>query len=391
MSQKSIYLDHAATTFPYPEVIEIMKNQLETAFGNPSSSHALGRKSKALVESARKSIARLMGCQAKEIIFTSCGTEADAWILQAAVRDLGVTRIITSSIEHQAVIANVEDLAKQDITVDYVDYLENGEVSLDHLAYLLAESDQKTLVSLMHVNNEIGNLTPIDQVADICHEHKALFHCDAVQSIGKLPIDLSKEKVDFLAASAHKFHGPKGVGFAYVRDQHQLKPIILGGEQERGRRAGTENITLITGMEKALAKKIESQQNDRTKVLELKHYFISQLQQHIPDVVFNGTCLDDAKSADHIVNIRIPITETQEGMLLFQMDLKGILCSRGSACQSGAQKTSYVLKEIYPHEELLPNLRFSFDASNTKEELDFCIEQIKEAVSKNPLKSGAES
>ena len=198
---------------------------------------------------------------------------------------------------------------------------------------------------------------------------------------------LSQSKVDFLAASAHKFHGPKGVGFAFVREQHQLKPMLLGGEQERGRRAGTENITLITGMEKALALKIDNQKKDRKKVLELKHYFIDQLQQEIPQVVFNGTCLDDAKSADHIVNIRIPVKETQEGMLLFQMDLKGILCSRGSACQSGAQTTSYVLKEIYPDEDLLPNLRFSFDASNTIEEIDICIDQLKELVEKNPLAS----
>ena len=391
MSKNSIYLDHAATTFPYPEVIEVMKDQLETAFGNPSSSHAMGRRSKALVENARKSIAQLMGCQAKEIVFTSCGTEADAWILQAAVRDLGVKRIITSSIEHQAVLANVEDLVEQNVQIDYVDYLENGEISLDHLERLLTESEEKTLVSLMHVNNEIGNLTPIDQVADICHYHQALFHCDAVQSVGKLPIDLSKTKVDFLAASAHKFHGPKGVGFAFVRDGHLLKPMILGGEQERGRRAGTENITLITGMEKALALKIRNQKEDRNQVLKLKHYFIDRLQREIPQVVFNGTCLDDTKSADHIVNIRIPVKETQEGMLLFQMDLKNISCSRGSACQSGAQKTSYVLKEIYPDEDLLPNLRFSFDASNTIEELDHCIEQLKDIVKKNPLESSAKS
>ena len=385
MIQPSIYLDHAATTFPYPEVIESMKEQLETAYGNPSSSHALGRKSKALVENARKSIAQLMNCQAKEIIFTSCGTEADAWILQSAVRDLGVERIITSSIEHQAVLANVENLTYQNVKIDYVNYLENGEISFDHLERLLAEDKKKTLVSLMHVNNEIGNLTPIDQVGKICHKYQALFHCDAVQSIGKLPIDLSKLKVDFLAASAHKFHGPKGVGFAFVREKYQLKPMILGGEQERGRRAGTENITLITGMEKALSIKVNNLEADRKKVLQLKHYFIEKLQREIPQVVFNGTCLDDTKSADHIVNIRIPVKETQEGMLLFQMDLKGIMCSRGSACQSGAQTTSYVLKEIYPQEELLPNLRFSFDASNTKKELDYCVDQLKKIVEKNPL------
>jgi len=385
MNQEPIYLDHAATTFPYPEVIESMKDQLKTVYGNPSSSHALGRKSKAMVENARKSIAQMMGCQAKEIIFTSCGTESDAWILQSAVRDLGVNRIITSSIEHQAVLANVEVLEGQSIQIDYVNYLENGEISLDHLERLLAKSKEKTLVSLMHVNNEIGNLTPIDQVGDICHNYQALFHCDAVQSVGKLPIDLKETKVDFLAASAHKFHGPKGIGFAFVRDKHQLKPLISGGEQERGKRAGTENITLITGMAKALSIKFNNLKADRKKVLQLKHYFIEQLRQEIPQVVFNGTCLDDTKSADHIVNIRIPVKETREGMLLFQMDLKGIMCSRGSACQSGAQTTSYVLKEIYSLENLMPNLRFSFDASNSKEELDYCVDHLKKIVAKNPV------
>ena len=385
MNQNPIYFDHAATTFPYPEVIDVMKEQLATAYGNPSSSHALGRKSKALVEKARRFIAQHLGCQAKEIFFTSCGTEADAWVLQAAVRDLGVQRIITSSIEHQAVLANVEQLSKQNIKVDHLKYEIDGEISLAHLKKLLEGSDQKTLVSLMHVNNEIGNLSPIDEIADLCQEHQALFHCDAVQSIGKLPIDLGQTQLDFLAASAHKFHGPKGVGFAFIREGHQLQPMILGGEQERGKRAGTENVTLITGMAKALDIKLDNLSEDRQKVLKRKHYFINQIKKAIPGIIFNGNCLDDTKSADHIVNIRIPVKETQEGMLLFKMDLNGIMSSRGSACQSGAQTTSYVLKEIYPQEDLLPNLRFSFDASNTFEEIDHCLRELKSIVEQNPV------
>ena len=385
MNQNPIYFDHAATTFPYPEVIDVMKEQLATAYGNPSSSHSLGRKSKALVENARRSIAQHLGCQAKEIFFTSCGTEADAWVLQAAVRDLGVQRIITSSIEHQAVLANVEQLSREKIKVDHIKYEADGEISLAHLKELLEGSDQKTLVSLMHVNNEIGNLSPIDEIADLCKEHQALFHCDAVQSIGKLPIDLHGTKIDFLAASAHKFHGPKGVGFAFIREGHQLQPMILGGEQERGKRAGTENVTLITGMAKALDIKFDNLSEDRQKVLKRKHYFIDQIKKAIPGIIFNGNSLDDTKSAEHIVNIRIPVKETQEGMLLFQMDLKGIMCSRGSACQSGAQTTSYVLKEIYPQEDLLPNLRFSFDSANTFEEIDHCVRELRSIVEQNPV------
>lgn len=385
MEQNPIYFDHAATTFPYPEVIEVMKEQLATAYGNPSSSHSVGRKSKALVENARRSIAQHLDCQAKEIFFTSCGTEADAWVLQAAVRDLGVERIITSSIEHQAVLANVEQLSEQDIKLDHVKYEVDGEISLAHLKELLEDSDQKTLVSLMHVNNEIGNLSPIDEIADLCQEHQALFHCDAVQSVGKLPIDLNKTKIDFLAASAHKFHGPKGVGFAFIREGHQLRPMILGGEQERGKRAGTENMTMITGMAKALDIRFDNLSEKRRKVLKRKHYFIDQLKESIPGIIFNGNCVDDTKSADHIVNIRIPVKETKEGMLLFQMDLKGIMCSRGSACQSGAQTTSYVLKEIYPQEDLLPNLRFSFDTSNTFEEIDYCVRELRSIVEQNPV------
>jgi cysteine desulfurase len=385
MEQNPIYFDHAATTFPYPEVIDVMKEQLATAYGNPSSSHSVGRKSKALVENARRSIARYLGCQAKEIFFTSCGTEADAWVLQAAVRDLGVQRIITSSIEHQAVLANVEQLSRQNIKVDHIKYEADGEISLAHLKELLEDSDQKTLVCLMHVNNEIGNLSPIDEIADLCQEYQALFHCDAVQSVGKLPIDLHKTRIDFLAASAHKFHGPKGVGFAFIREGHQLQPMILGGEQERGKRAGTENLTLITGMAKALDIRFDNLSEKRRKVLKHKHYFIDQIKEAIPGIIFNGNCLDDTKSAEHIVNIRIPVKETKEGMLLFQMDLKGIMCSRGSACQSGAQTTSYVLKEIYPQEDLLPNLRFSFDTSNTFEEIDYCVRELRSIVEQNPV------
>ena len=378
---KHIYLDNAATTALRPEVIERMTQVLQNNYGNASSTHSFGRSSKALLEQCRKNIASYFNVSASEIVFTSGGTEADNLALRSAVRDLGVTEIITSKIEHHAVLHTSEQLQKEyKIAIKYVNVDDCGQIDYSHLEELL-QSSTKAVVSLMHINNEIGNILDIDRVANLCKVYNALFHTDTVQSVGHFKIDLKEIPVDFLAASAHKFHGPKGVGFCFVRKESGLKPLIFGGEQERGYRAGTESIHNIVGLDEALKLAYSNLEVEKKYVSGLKDHFIQQIKTHVPKATFNGGCADTIHSTYTLVNVCLPIAPEKAPMLQFQLDLKGIACSKGSACQSGSSQQSHVLTEILNDEKLKkPSVRFSFSIYNTKEEIDYVIKVLKDFV-----------
>ena len=376
-----VYFDNAATTPLYPEVVEKITEVLSNTYGNPSSTHALGRGAKSLIEYSRKQIAKELNALPSEIIFTSGGTEADNFILHSCVRDLGVQVVISSLIEHHAVLHTLEVLAKEyPIQIVYVNLTERGDIDLQHLKNLLEQyTEKKVLVSLMHLNNEIGNILPLKEVATLCKEKGAYFHSDTVQSVGHYSINLQEIPVDFITASAHKFHGPKGVGFAFIRKGIVLHSIITGGEQEKGLRAGTEAVHNIVGMEVAFNLCYKNLDKNTEKLKNLKQYFIHQLKHHFPEIVFNGTSESLEESSYAIVNVGFPALQHQDNTLLFQLDLKGIACSKGSACQSGSVQVSHVLSAFMPKEALqYPSLRFSFSAFNTIEEVDFLIESLKE-------------
>jgi len=379
---KNVYLDNAATTQVREGVIHKMQEALSNFYGNPSSTHSFGRSAKTGVESARKTIAKYMNAHPSEIIFTSGGTEADNMILRCAVRDLGVQTIITSKIEHHAVTHTVEELEeKQNIQLSYVNLDEYGSPDLVHLEELLKKDDSKKLVSLMHINNEIGNKLDIGKVSKLCKENDALFHSDTVQSIGHYMWDIEQIPIDFMAAAAHKFHGPKGVGFAYIKRNSGMKPMISGGAQERGSRAGTESYHNIIGLEEAFINAYDNLEEEKAYVIGLKRHFLEAVQKEIPGVKFNGLSGDIEKSTYTLVNLRLPVDEQKALMLLFHLDMKGVACSQGSACQSGSGKGSHVLNEILSADELKkPSLRFSFSKYNTKEELDYAIAVLKEFV-----------
>jgi cysteine desulfurase len=379
---ENIYLDNAATTQIREEVIKRMQDALSDYYGNPSSTHAFGRTAKTAVESARKTIASQLNAHPSEIIFTSGGTEADNMILRSAVRDLDVETIITSKIEHHAVLHTSEDLVKEcGIVLQFVDLDAYGNPNLTHLEQLLQTDDTKKLVTLMHVNNEIGNLLPIDEVANLCKTNGALFHSDTVQSIGHFEWDVQKTPIDFMVAAAHKFHGPKGVGFAFIRKNSGLKPLISGGSQERGYRAGTESVHNIVGLEEAFKLAYENLKDEKEYVTGLKKYFIDNMTKNIPGVTFNGLSGDLEKSTYTLVNLCLPISQERALMLLFHLDIKGIACSKGSACQSGSDAGSHVLNEVLREEDLKkPSLRFSFSKYNTTKELDYAIGVLKEFV-----------
>lgn len=377
---RQVYLDSAATTQMRTEVIDEMTRVMQDVYGNPSSTHSYGRSAKSLIENARKNIASQLGVTAAEIIFTSGGTEADNLAIHSCVRDLGVQRIITTKIEHHAVLYIVDYCKEKYGThVEYLDLQDCGTPSYDHLQELLQDESQKTLVSLMHINNEIGNKLDIDRVGNMCKKYNTLFHSDCVQSIGHYEMDFSTLPVDFTAVSAHKFHGPKGVGFAFIRKGTGLKPLILGGAQERGYRAGTESVHNIVGMDKSLSMAYENLEKEREYVKGLKDYFKAQLLEKIPGVKFNGNCGDHENSTFTLLNVCLPCPADKAAMLLFTMDLKGIACSKGSACQSGSQKGSHVLTNVLADEDLnKPSLRFSFSIFNTKEELDYVVDVLVE-------------
>lgn len=371
---KKVYLDNASTTAIRPEVIQEMVQIMTNDFGNPSSTHSFGRNTKTIIELSRKNIAKHLNCSAQEIIFTSSGTESNNWILRSVVKDLKIQRIITSKIEHHAVLHAVLALQLEfGIQVDYVKVNVDGSIDLTHLSSLLSD-EKKTIVSLMHVNNETGSILDLDRVGVICKQYGSLFHSDTVQSVGKTEIDLQKIPVDFILASAHKFHGPKGVGFAFIRKNSGLQPLIFGGEQEKGLRAGTEAVHQIAGMAMALSLSYENLEADRKYIYDLKMYLIEQLEIHFSGFKING------KKEDfyNIINIILPFSADKTAMLLFTLDMKGIAVSRGSACQSGSVKPSHVLKEMLSETDLkLPNLRISFSHYNTKEDIDWLLESLK--------------
>jgi len=371
-----IYLDNAATTPIFPEVVDVMHHTMQTNFGNPSSVHAAGRTAKAKIESARKYIANEFGTLPQEIIFTSGGTEGDNTILKCAVHHLGIKHIISSPIEHHAVLHPLEHLAEQQlITLHMVKVLSNGLPDMNDLERLLSEIPSQKLVSLMHINNEVGTILDLEAVGTLCHKYDALFHSDTVQSIGHFPLILGELPVDFAVAAAHKFHGPKGIGFLYVRKQTGLGALLLGGAQERGMRAGTESVHNIVGMEMALRISHESLEADTAKLKSLKTYCIAKLQQALPGTVFNGACSDFDTSTHTIVNARLPLSEKKAQLLAFHLDLQGVCCSKGSACQSGSESGSHVLQVLLTEEEnKFPSLRFSFSAYNTKVEIDILID-----------------
>lgn len=375
----NVYLDNAATTPIAPEVVEAMIPVLKDVFGNPSSSHSFGRKSKALIETSRRSIAKHLNCQPSELIFTSGGTEADNMALYAAVHHLGVKHIITSSLEHHAVGHTVEAIQKyNNVRVSYVKVDTDGHIDLRDLEQLL-QTDEKTLVSLMHANNEIGTLLPLERVNALCKKYKACFHSDTVQTMGHYAFDLQELNIDFITCAAHKFHGPKGVGFLYVNKNTRIGSLIHGGSQERGLRGGTENVYGIVGLAKAMDLAYEDVKAHQEHVQALKTYMINQLKDYFGEIGFHGDITPEG-SLYTVLNVCFPKTE-KGGLLLFTLDLKGVAVSGGSACTSGAAKGSHVLEGIAA-DMSHPNARFSFSRYTTKAEIDYALEQIKTVFEK---------
>ncbi len=372
-----VYLDNAATTPMDDQVRERVCEVMRENYGNPSSIHEQGRQSRTIVEKARKSVANILEVAPGEIFFTSGGTEADNMALNCAVFHRGVNHIITSKIEHHAVLHPIERLEQLGyVVVDYVKLTERGHIDLNHLEELLQQNkDKNTMVSLMHANNEIGNLLDIQQAGQLCEIYQALFHSDTVQTVAHLPIAIKDSKLDFMTASAHKFHGPKGIGFIYINNEVQVKPFIHGGSQERNMRGGTENIYGIAGLAKAMEISYEELESQKAQVQELKDYMQNRLQESIPDVAFNGD-VSPENSLYTVLNVGLPSSPNAE-MLLFNLDIEGVSASGGSACSSGSDIGSHVLNEILGEENDRINVRFSFSKYNTKEEIDFTVDKLK--------------
>lgn len=367
-----IYFDHAATTPLDPEVARIMLATMQDLPGNPSSIHQEGRKARARIEQARKAVAGVLQASIGEIFFTSCGTESNNMALKCAVRDLGIRRIISTRTEHHAVLHCLHRLADEKVQIDFLRQQENGEVDLDHLSDLLsANHPEKTLVSLMHANNEIGTLLPLATVADLCAQHGALFHSDTVQTVGYYPIDVSRTPIHFLTGSAHKFYGPKGAGFIYINGDHLLQPFIDGGAQERNMRGGTENLYGIIGMAEALMRKHEHMDAQREHIADLQQYLADRLREIVPNIAFNGDPFGNGHYK--ILSAAFPATE-KANMLLLNYDIAGISVSGGSACSSGADAGSHVLDALRPGDERT-TIRFSLSHHNTREEVDQVVAQ----------------
>ena len=378
----TIYLDNAATTKVRDEIVDTMSTIIKNEYGNPSSTHSYGRSSKSIVETSRKEIAALLNVSSSEIIFTSGGTEGDNMILRNCVKNLNVKHIISSKIEHHAVTHTIDYLLTcNDIKITYVKIHSNGDIDYDDLESILESSSEKTLVSLMHINNELGNISNIKLISDLCKKYNALFHSDTVQSIGHYDLDFNKLQLDFFVASAHKFHGPKGVGFAFVRKNTKLGSFITGGMQEKGFRAGTESVHNIYGMSEALKISLKNLVNEKKYVTEIKNYFISKISNEIKGVKFNGTSGEADKSTYTLVNVLLPIDKKTGGLFMFKLDMKGIACSKGSACQSGSDNGSHVLNEIQNKQDNENiSLRFSFSIFNTKKDIDYTILELKKLI-----------
>jgi len=372
-----IYFDNAATTPLAPEVVEAMLPYMTTHFGNPSSIYSYGRESRLAIETARKTVAKLLNAHPGEIFFTSGGTESNNTAILSAIRDLGCRHILSSKIEHHAVLHTVEHYGcSDDVSMSFVELLPNGHVDLEDLEKQLSELKVRCLVTLMHANNEIGNLLDINAVGEICKKYDAIFHSDCVQTVGHYPLDLRKTPVHFISGAGHKFHGPKGVGILYINDNVKIQPFIFGGGQERNMRAGTENLYGIIGFAKALELAMANHEKDRNYVQGLKTYMMEELQKHIPGVVFNG---DQAGRCLYtVLSVAFPKTEKSE-MILFNLDMHNICVSGGSACSSGADVGSHVIREINNNPNLV-TVRFSFSKNNDKTEVDRVVEKLKELI-----------
>lgn len=373
-----IYLDNAATTPLSAEVIDAMVDVMKINFGNPSSTHTLGQEAKILIENVRRQVADYLKVSPAEIIFTSCGTESNNMIIQSCVNHLGVQRIITSPMEHKCVAETVLDMKKRyGVEVSYLRPNRKGDFDLSQLEELLENSDKKTLVCLMHANNEIGNLLDLKKVAEICKKNNSLYHSDTVQSMAHMEIDFDDIQVDFASCSAHKFHGPKGSGFAFIRKASGLKGIITGGPQERSLRAGTENVCGIVGLGKALELSLTNMEKYDSHIKEIKKYTIDRLSTEIGGVKFNGRSAEEDASLCTVLSVLLPFKDPMIGL---KLDMKGIAISQGSACSSGATKPSMVMMMILDEEEMenCTPLRVSFSHLTTKAEIDSLVEALQE-------------
>jgi cysteine desulfurase len=372
-----IYFDNAATTALDPVVLDSMMPYLTEKFGNPSSIYSYGRETRMAIEQSRKTVAKILNAHPAEIFFTSGGTESSNTAIMASVRDLECKHIITSSIEHHATLHTVEYINKLGLAkVSYVKLLPDGHVDLDDLEKLLASTDQKTLVTLMHANNEIGNILDIHAVGELCKLYNAIFHSDTVQTVGHYPFDLRNTPVHFITGAAHKFHGPKGVGLLYINENVRITPFIHGGGQERNMRAGTENLYGIVGFAKALELATADYDNSSAYIGTLKYYMLEELKKYIPGVAFNGDVFGN--SLYTVLNVSFPKTERSE-MLLFNLDINNICASGGSACTSGADAGSHVIRAINNNPNQIA-VRFSFSRHNTKDEIDQVVAKLKELM-----------
>jgi len=374
-----IYFDNAATTAMDQDVLSAMMPYMTEKFGNPSAIYSYGRETKMAIENARKSVAKILHANPGEIFFTSGGTESSNTSIHASVRDLGCKRIISSPIEHHATLHTVEYLHKTgQAALSFVKLTPNGHVDMQSLEELLAASTDKALVTLMHANNEIGNLLDVKAVGELCRKYNAIFHCDMVQTIGHYPINLHDIYIHFASSAGHKFHGPKGVGILYVNEDIKIQPLLNGGAQERNMRAGTENLYGIVGYAKALEMATERYEQDSQYILELKQYMIAQLRNTFPNILLNGDA--EGNSLYTVLNVGFPMTEKSD-MLLFNLDMAGICVSGGSACSSGANSISHVIKELYPENaaDIVP-IRFSFCRHNTKAEVDTVVAKLQGMV-----------
>lgn len=368
-----IYLDNAATTPLSKEVLEAMMPWMTEHYGNPSSIHSEGRRARTAIEQARRTIAKCLNASLGEIFFTSCGTESNNWALKSAVRDLGVQRIITTKAEHHCVLHATDALKQyQNIEIIYLTLSKEGHISLEELQNYLSGSDKKTLVSLIHANNEIGTILDIKKVGDLCLAHQAFFHTDTVQTLGYYPIDVQALNISFLSGSGHKFHGPKGIGFLYINGDNIIKPYIDGGAQERNMRAGTENLHGIVGLAKALEIVSTNRAAYQTHIEGLKSHMIEALKASFEDIRFNG---DLEQGHYKILSVSFPPTPKTE-MLVMGLDIAGISASGGSACSSGAEHDSHVIEAIGGDIDR-KTIRFSFSSYNTKEQIDIVINKIK--------------
>lgn len=374
-----IYLDNAATTPMLPEVIEVMVESMQKNYGNPSSVHAVGREAKSALVMSRKNIANHFKCTTNEIVFTSGGSESINMVLMNAVMELGVKTLVTSPIEHHAVIHTLEYLVdKFGINIKYVKVDERGIVDYADLEEILANHPEKKLVSLMMVNNEVGSLLDLNKVGEICRRQQTLFMSDTVQAVGHYEIDLAQTPVDFITSSAHKFHGPKGVGLLFVRKGIPFKPLLHGAQQEQGLRAGTENVHAILGMAKAIEIAYANLEEDKKNILDFKNKLVNELKNQIPDVQFNAHSEDSFDHAYHILSVRLP---KKVEMALLKLDMKGIAVSGGSACQSGADKGSHVLRSLLTEEETQKtSIRLSFCKNNSINDIDYVVKNILELL-----------